>query len=63
MVPTMCGPGGYFVATSDVVSDEMPQRDVRNPHEGTAPEEDFTTLNPSRKGLQAAYRGIFTRLA
>jgi hypothetical protein len=34
------------VATSGVVSDEMIQHTVRNPHEGTAPEEDFTVVDP-----------------
>jgi putative transposase len=37
---------GYFVAASGVVSDEMIQHGVRNQHEGTAPDEDFTVLNP-----------------
>ena len=37
---------GYFVATSGVVSDEMIQNYVRNQHEGTADDEDFTILNP-----------------
>ena len=37
---------GYFVATSGVVSDEMIQNYVRNQHEGTVDDEDFTILNP-----------------